>query len=288
MIGADPDGMNINDGVGYRTSSTFALRCSSTEPTSSRTTRRRPLPRRRRRRRDRRRRPHHGDPRRVDAGARHAHRRHPRRHRHVEPRAPSRWPSAASASSRPRSATATCSRRSRGRLRARRRAVGPRHHDRVRHDGRRAHGPTSRPRWPARASRSPTSRGHDGVPAGARQRAGRGPPRPRGGRGDRGRRGAAEAELRDTAACCFVRRAPSRWCGSCKRPPISTQRSPTSSASRPSCGSASVADGPWRAAASARSELAQQHARHRVVGVLAQQSDARDRVGRMFCSGSAR
>ncbi len=88
VIGADPDGMNINDGVGstHLEPAAGGRARARRRPRHRPRRRRRPLPRRRRRRQHRRRRPDHGDPRRVDARARHAHRRHARRDRDVEPR----------------------------------------------------------------------------------------------------------------------------------------------------------------------------------------------------------
>ena len=81
VIGADPDGININDGVGSTHLDHLAGRGARARRRHRHRPRRRrrPLPRRRRRRQRRRRRPDHGDPRRVDARARHAHRRHARR-----------------------------------------------------------------------------------------------------------------------------------------------------------------------------------------------------------------
>ncbi len=88
VIGADPDGMNINDGVGSTHLEPLqaavrehgadlgiahdgdADRCLAVDADGNVD----------------RRRPDHGDPRRLDARARHAHRRHARRHRDVEPR----------------------------------------------------------------------------------------------------------------------------------------------------------------------------------------------------------
>ena len=104
-------------------------------------------------------------------------RRHPRRHRHEQPRAAAaRWSEQgitvrADRGRRPVRARGDDERR----LRARRRAVRPRHHERVRHDRRRhAHRPACwPPRWPRPAQTlAELAVGHDRLPAGARQRAG--------------------------------------------------------------------------------------------------------------------
>ena len=122
--------------------------------------RRRSLPRGRRRRQHRRRRQDHGDPRCVDARSGSAHRRHARRDGDVEPGpAPgdgrARHPSHRDQGRRPLRARGA---RGRG-ARARRRAVGARHHDGVRdHRRRRAHRPSPRCGDGAhRESRSPSS-----------------------------------------------------------------------------------------------------------------------------------
>ena len=225
-IGAEPDGLNIND----------ELRLDPPrEPLRGRgrarrrrrhrpRRRRRPLPRGRRRRDGRRRRPDHGDPRArrcASAGssnddtlvatvmsnlglqlameARGHHARRDRGRRPVRARGDARS----------------------GGFDARRRAVRPRRHARLRDDRRRRADRAARcwpgwprpgarwPRWPPSIDRLPQvlvnvagvdrhGRDHD--------RGGRRRPSP-----------TAEAELGGPGACCCARPAPSRWCGSWSR-----------------------------------------------------------------------
>ena len=114
VIGADPDGLNINDGVGSTHLDSLAeqvVRVRRRRRHRARR-RRRPLPRGGRARPRRRRRPDHGDPRGVDEGARTPRGRHARRDRDEQPRtAPGDGRPGHHASCRPASATATCSRR---------------------------------------------------------------------------------------------------------------------------------------------------------------------------------
>ena len=233
VIGADPDGMNINDGVGS-THLDLARRARRARRRRRRhrpRRRRRPLPRRRRERQDRRRRPDHGDPRRRDeASAAHlvddtlvatvmsnlglhramARARHPGRRR-------------------PRSATATCSRRmTEGGF-----SLGGEQSGHVIMSeyattgdglltGLHLLGRDGAHRQVARRARL----GHDGVPAGARERARRRPLRAR--RRDEVWRMPSPRSRPSSAtpaACCCARPAPSRWCVSWSRPhPPRTRR----------------------------------------------------------------
>ena len=128
---------------------------------------------------------------------------------------------------------------------------------------------------------------------------GRRPPRARHRRGRSPRPSRAPRPSSATpAGCCCARRAPSRWCASWSRPP--TSRPPTGSPTRSptSCASAwrSSQKPPPEAAPAVRSaaasglasDLAEQDLLTAWSASLRSTSDARARVGRMFCAGSAR
>ena len=110
---AEPDGLNINDGVGSTHLGPLqqAVLRARRRPGHRARRRRRPLPGRGRRRPSRRRRPHHGRAGRRHAGRRRAGRGHPGHHGDEQPRpAPGHAGRRASRCAPPRSATATCSR----------------------------------------------------------------------------------------------------------------------------------------------------------------------------------
>ena len=217
-IGAEPDGLNINEGCGstHLEAAPARRRRARRRRRLRGRRRRRPLPGRRPHRGDRRRRPDHGDPRARHAGDRRPRRRHPGRDGDEQPRARAgahrrRRHRAPDRGGRPLRARGHARRR----LLARRRAVRPRDHARARHHRRR----------PAdRAARDAADGRDRQQPAGARRRDDPAAPgagqRPRRRQGPVRRPRAARPPSpppRPTwatpAGCCCARPAPSRWCG---------------------------------------------------------------------------